>query len=216
MSNKKTDLSTIRREYIAKPMRRAGLLADPVQQFAVWMDIALQALPEDATAMTLATSNKDGMPSARIVLLKQFTDEGFSFFTSYSSEKGVILAENPQAELLFYWKELDRQVRIQGKIKKLEIEQNTAYFNERPLGSRISAAASNQSQVIDSRDSLENIAQLIKDKYPQGDIPCPKYWGGYCLVPNRFEFWQGRENRLHDRFQYQRVENGWQILRLQP
>lgn len=210
------DYTALRREYVATALHRAQLLDDPVAQFAQWMEKATEVSPDDATSMTLATASKSGMPSARIVLLKHFDQNGFAWYTDYRSRKGQELAENPQAELMFYWYGLERQVRIQGTVEKLPLEQGAKYFNERPLGSRLSAAASVQSAVVDNREILEARVEALRSEHPDGAIPHPDQWGGYLLKPVRFEFWQGRENRLHDRFIY-RIENGqWVIERLQP
>ncbi|WP_415885702.1 pyridoxamine 5'-phosphate oxidase [Neptuniibacter sp. QD37_6] len=215
MTNK-GDLTAERREYLAQPLRRDDLIKDPVAQFAKWMDDALEVSPDDATSMTLATASKDGMPAARIVLLKHFDEQGFAWYTDYRSQKGDDLSENPQAEIMFYWYGLERQVRIRGQVEKLSLEQGKQYFNARPLGSRLSAAASCQSHPVESREALEQAVQNLADQYPEGDIPHPPEWGGYILKPTRFEFWQGRESRLHDRFQFNLVDQEWQIERLQP
>lgn len=213
MSN---DYTRLRREYLAQPLHKCELLADPVEQFVRWMETATEVSPDDATSMTLATASRSGMPSARIVLLKHFDQQGFAWYTDYRSRKGQELADNPQAELLFYWYGLERQVRIQGVVDKLPIEQGQKYFNQRPVGSRLSAAASYQSAVVDSREVLERRVETLSSAHPDGDIPHPDEWGGYILKPVRFEFWQGRENRLHDRFAYRKEENQWVIERLQP
>ena len=212
----KGDLTALRREYVAQPLRRSDLAADPVAQFADWMKTATEYSPDDATSMTLATASKTGMPSARIVLLKHFGEDGFAWYTDFRSQKGQELEQNPQAELMFYWYGLERQVRIQGRVEKLSPEQGKKYFNERPVGSRLSAAASHQSSVVDSRETLEQAVAELESKYPQGDIPHPEFWGGYRLIPTHFEFWQGRENRLHDRFTFTQVDGQWQIDRLSP
>ncbi len=212
----KGDLTTTRREYIAAPLSEDGLNSDPLAQFTDWMDTALSVTPDDATSMTLATASASGMPSARIVLLKHFGEAGFAWYTDYRSQKGADLAENPQAELMFYWYGLERQVRIQVRVEKLTQAQGEKYFNERPLGSRLSAAASCQSHPVDSRESLELAVQRLEEQHADGAIPHPETWGGYILKPTRFEFWQGRENRLHDRFQFNLTDKGWQVQRLQP
>jgi pyridoxamine 5'-phosphate oxidase len=210
------DFKALRREYVAQPLNRSDLSADPLQQFADWMQTATEYSPDDATSMTLATASASGMPSARIVLLKHFGVEGFAWYTDYRSRKGQELAENPQAELMFYWYGLERQVRIQGRVEKLSAEQGRKYFNERPVGSRLSAAVSHQSAVVASRESLEKSVETLQLQHPDGDIPYPEFWGGYRLIPTHFEFWQGRESRLHDRFSYTDVEGLWQVDRLSP
>ena len=213
----KGDLTATRREYIAPSLHREDLQSDPLMQFSQWMEQALAASPDDATSMTLATASRSGMPSARIVLLKHYDQRGFAWYTDYRSQKGQELAENPQAEIMFYWYGLERQVRIQGQVKKLSQADGEKYFNERPVGSRLSAAASRQSHPIENRDALEQAVEKLEQAYPNGDVPHPAEWGGYVLIPSRFEFWQGRESRLHDRFQYDQDTNGnWKIERLQP
>jgi len=215
MSNRQ-DYTALRREYLASPLQRDMLQQDPVQQFAQWMEKATEVSPDDATSMTLATASASGMPSARIVLLKHFDQDGFAWYTDYESQKGRELAENPQAELMFYWYGLERQVRIQGRVERLSPEQGDQYFNERPFGSRLSAAASHQSQPVDSRETLEQNVTALADAWPDEDLPRPERWGGYRLIPTAFEFWQGRANRLHDRFRYSLVDGEWVIERLQP
>ena len=211
------DYKQLRREYLAAPLDRDNLDLSPFEQFAQWMDKAVEVSPEDATSMTLATANASGMPAARIVLLKHFDDNGFAWYTDYRSNKGQDLAENPQASLMFYWGMLERQLRIQGTVEKLDYAKACEYFNSRPEGSRFSAAASLQSSPIETRSDLEAKVTALHEQYPDGDVPCPEDWGGYLLKPTRFEFWQGRENRLHDRFTYTLAEGDtWQITRLQP
>ncbi len=214
--NKKGDLTATRREYLAQPLRRVSLNSDPLTQFAMWMEEAIAVSSDDATSMTLATADKHGMPAARIVLLKHFDENGFAWYTDYRSQKGDDLAENPQAEILFYWYGLERQVRIQGRVEKLSQQQGKAYFNQRPLASRLSAAASCQSHPVADRETLEQAVKELEERYPDGDIPHPEQWGGYILKPVRFEFWQGREGRLHDRFQFNLTDKGWDVQRLQP
>lgn len=209
-------LADIRREYDCSSLSRAQLDTNPFKQMNVWLEEAKQAELKDATAMTLATAGSDGMPDARIVLLKQFDETGFCWYTSYNSPKGLQLAENPQACLLFYWREFDRQVRIQGSIEKLSIIEAEEYFHSRPLESQFSAAASEQSQTIDSRATLEAKVEALQNTNTES-VERPKAWGGYRLVPSTFEFWQGRKNRLHDRFHYTINDStDWLITRLQP
>lgn len=211
------DISALRREYEAGGLHRADLSADPVEQFAHWFNEAVAVYADAATAMTLATADAQGMPAARIVLLKRFSAEGFAWFTDYRSDKGRELAENPQAELLFFWPELERQVRIRGRVQKLARAEAEAYFNQRPLGSRLSASVSCQSAPAESRAQLEMAVASMSECYPDGNVPCPEQWGGYLLLPQRFEFWQGRPSRLHDRFIYAReADHTWAIQRLQP
>lgn len=212
----KGDLTATRREYLAKPLLEQDLERDPIAQFSQWMEAAMAVTPDDATSMTLATADSSGMPSARIVLLKHFNSDGFAWYTDYRSQKGADLAQNPQAELMFYWYGLERQVRIQGTVVKLDASQGQKYFNERPLGSRLSAAVSCQSHPVDSRETLEQAVRDLEATHSNGNIPHPEEWGGYLLKPTRFEFWQGRENRLHDRFQFNFADSEWQVQRLQP
>jgi|SRR5210317_256910 len=207
------DVSGVRREYQYAGLDRSALSSDPVVQFSHWMDEALAADPGDATSMTLATADATGYPSARIVLLKGFDQQGFTWFTNYRSEKGKQLEENPCAELLFYWKALERQVRIRGRVIPVSREESVEYFNSRPLGSQIGAVASHQSQPIGGRELLE---QEVERLTKVGSVECPDHWGGFRLVPERFEFWQGRESRLHDRFRYSATDTGWHVERLQP
>jgi pyridoxamine 5'-phosphate oxidase len=185
-------------------------------QFKQWMDAALAAELTDATAMALATADDLGRPSNRIVLLKAFGVQGFTWFTDYRSHKGRDLAANPQAALLFYWREFERQVRIEGNVVQLSREESEAYFASRPLDSRMAAAASHQSMAVAGRNALEQAVMRVQAQYPKGDVPAPEDWGGYCLRPECFEFWQGREGRLHDRFRYTRDAGEWRIERLQP
>jgi len=207
------DVSDVRREYQYAGLDRSALAADPILQFTHWMDEALVADPGDATSMTLATADATGYPSARIVLLKGFDQRGFTWYTNYQSEKGRQLEENPCAELLFYWKALERQVRIRGSVARVSREESVAYFKSRPLGSQIGAVASHQSQPVAGRELLE---QEVDRLQAEGEVECPMHWGGFRLVPERFEFWQGRESRLHDRFRFTATDTGWHVERLQP
>ncbi|VAW58692.1 Pyridoxamine 5'-phosphate oxidase [hydrothermal vent metagenome] len=211
-----TTLSDTRRQYDYSRLTRKQLNADPFKQMQHWLEQAKQAELKDATSMTLATSGENAMPDARIVLLKQLDEKGFSWYTSYASNKGQQLLNNPNACLLFYWRDFDRQVKVQGRVEKLSAEDAENYFHSRPLESQFSAAASQQSQAIDSRQSLEKKLQQLKNINANA-VEKPDTWGGYRLLPSAFEFWQGRENRLHDRFTYLLDENGqWLITRLQP
>ena len=216
MSDTAGDFTQLRREYVSEGITDSTLDADPFKQFTEWFDVACQVRPDDASSMTLATANKQGMPSARIVLLKHFDADGFAWYTDYQSQKGQELEENPQAEILFYWYGLERQIRIQGHVEKLSADQADIYFHQRPLGSQLSAAASEQSQPVASRQVLEERVAQLQEQFTEQVVPCPQRWGGYRLIPEKFEFWQGRENRLHDRFQYRLSDNNWIIERLQP
>jgi len=197
------------------PELRAG--RDPIALFGTWFADATRAgllLPE---AMTLATASPDGLPSARMVLLKSFGDDGFVFFTNYGSRKASELDGNPRAALLFHWAALQRQIRIEGPTSRISAEDSFAYFRTRSRGSQIGAWASDQSAVLDSRDTLEARVRQLEDEYRGNDeIPLPPFWGGYRLVPQRIEFWQGRANRLHDRLLYHRADPGWRVERLYP
>src|ERR1700738_284309 len=188
--------------------------ANPIRQFQSWYDDVLAAGIPDADAMTLATATKDARPSARVVLLKGFDDNGFVFYTNYLSRKAHELNENPQACLLFYWSRLWRQVRLEGAVEKISEEESERYFQSRPLGSKLGAWASNQSEVIDNRETLEERFVELQKRFGE-NVPRPTHWGGYRLKPNAIEFWQGRDNRLHDRLRYRLQENGaWVIERL--
>ena len=210
------ELASLRREYLVKGLNEKELNQDPFKQFQRWLDEALKAPILEPTAMTLATSNRDGKPSARMVLLKNVDARGFVFFTNYESRKGEELLQNPNAALLFFWDALERQVRVEGMVEHTTEEESHQYFNQRPFASRIAATISHQSAVVSSRDQLEKkfheLAAMLKDK----EIPVPKFWGGFRVVPRLFEFWQGRENRLHDRFRYSKQESRWTIERLSP
>lgn len=205
-----------RREYTAPPLRRDTLAADPLQQFEYWFADAVRAELKDATAMALATAGADGQPAVRIVLLKHFDADGFCWYSDYRSAKGREIARNPLASCLFYWREFDRQVRISGTVTKLDSTDADAYFTSRPPDSRFSAAASEQSAAIASREALEARVAELRQRYPDGQVPRPADWGGYRLAPHSYEFWQGREGRLHDRFRFQRRNGDWHVERLQP
>ena len=192
--------------------------ANPIRQFKTWFDEvrASGVSEQDAVSMTLATSDKNGQPSARIVLMKSFDDRGLVFYTNYLSRKANELDENPQASLLFYWSRLWRQVRIEGVVEKISAAESEEYFQSRPLGSKLGAWASNQSEVVDRRETLEARFAELQERFGE-DVPRPEHWGGYRLRPNSIEFWQGRENRLHDRLRYRLQEDGaWVIERLGP
>lgn len=206
-----------RKEYRQNELSEENLEKDPFRQFAHWFAAAEAAGMWEPNAMALATANRAGQPSVRMVLLKEFDERGFVFYTNYLSRKGKELAENPHAALLFWWGPLHRQIRIEGSVARVSAAESDAYFASRPPGSQIGAVVSQQSAVIPNRRVLEERFQALEEQAAGGPIPRPEHWGGYRLAPNRFEFWQGRENRLHDRFEYRLEQNNrWQIVRLSP
>jgi len=207
-----------RKSYERAALDEHGIDPDPFQQFTIWYDEAVAADLPEPESMTLSTATRDGRPSARIVLLRGYDETGFCFFTNYSSQKGQELASNPYAALTFHWVELERQVRIAGRVEKLTAEESDAYFPSRPSQSRIGAWSSPQSSVIPSREILEQFFDEYQKKYSnETAIPRPEHWGGYRAIPERIEFWQGRPNRLHDRLQFSRMDRGpWTLQRLAP
>ena len=210
-------ISDISKDYRLQSLSESDVAANAVQQFTSWWNDALTSEIPEPNAMTLATASSDGLPTARIVLLKGFDDEGFVFFTNYNSFKGLQLQENPRACLVFFWRELERQVRVMGLIEMLTEAENDEYFNSRPEGSRLSAIASPQSQVVENREWLESQVDQLSQQLSGKPIPRPEHWGGYRVRPAIIEFWQGRSNRLHDRLQYTLTEEGsWKIERLAP
>jgi len=233
-------IADIRREYNLAGLRRRDLDSDAITQFRRWFDQAtgtrasgrlrkflitvykslfmIRGVEQlDLNAMTLATADREGRPSARIVLLKGLDERGFIFYTNYNSRKGHELEENPQAALVFHWPEQERQVCVAGQVSKLSAAESESYFRSRPRGSRIGAWASDQSTVVRDRADLERQWKRVEQRFPGEDVPCPPHWGGYVLNPARLEFWQGRPNRLHDRFRYAREADGtWKIERLSP
>ena len=211
-------IADIRKDYKLRSLDESDVAGNPIDQFTRWWDEAIKSNIDEVNAMTLATATKSGMPSARIVLLKGYDANGFIFFTNYESQKGKELAENPQVALVFFWKELERQVRIDGIIEKVTATESDAYFQSRPAGSRIGAWASPQSKVISGRDVIENNYRVFEEKFPdQEAIPRPPHWGGYIVKPHTIEFWQGRSSRMHDRIQYKmEAGNQWTIQRLAP
>lgn len=210
------DISAIRKEYKLKALDESDVHTDPVTQFRVWWTEAIDSSIEEVNAMTLATADSTGKPSARIVLLKGYDEKGFIFFTNYQSHKAADLEKNPQASLVFFWKELERQVRVEGVTEKISAADSDAYFQSRPQGSKIGAWASPQSSVIKSREVIEKKAAEFEKQFAGTPVTCPPFWGGYILKPKLIEFWQGRPGRLHDRIQYTLRENTWEIGRLAP
>jgi pyridoxamine 5'-phosphate oxidase len=211
------DPAASRYEHAAQGLRRRDLDPDPIKQFSNWFTAAIEAGIRDVNSMSFATAGADGKPSVRVVLLKGFDQDGLVFFTNYQSEKGRQLEENPYAACVFYWIELDRQVRISGPAQKTAREESERYFHSRPLGSQLGAWASRQSEVLDARRVLDARMAEMTERYSEGPVPLPPHWGGYIIKPQVIEFWQGRANRLHDRFRYTRqADDSWQIDRLAP
>ncbi|MBV8886144.1 MAG: pyridoxamine 5'-phosphate oxidase [Chroococcidiopsidaceae cyanobacterium CP_BM_RX_35] len=210
-------VADIRKDYTLQGLSEADADPNPFQQFHKWFNQALQAQLPEPNAMTVATVTPDSKPRARMVLLKNFDARGFVFYTNYKSQKGQELADNPQAALVFWWAELERQVRIEGRVEKVSDRESDEYFHSRPKNSRLGAWVSNQSQVIESREVLAARLQELETKYEHQDVPRPPHWGGFRVVPAVIEFWQGRPSRLHDRLQYVRVsETDWVVERLSP
>ena len=211
------EIAALREEYQSHGLRRADLDPDPIRQFTGWFSAAVAAEIRDPNAMSLATATADGKPSVRIVLLKGFDQRGFVFFTNYASEKGRELEENPRAALALWWVELARQIRIDGTVERTTRAESEEYFHSRPAGSQLGAWTSRQSEVIDARRILEARLAELTERFADGIIPLPPHWGGYRVRPETIEFWQGRPNRLHDRFRYTRQpDDRWLIERLAP
>ena len=208
-------IADIRKDYKLKSLSEKEVSNNPYDQFGIWWKEAIESNLDEVNAMTLSTCSKEGRSSSRIMLLKGYDEQGFVFFTNYNSRKGGDIQDKPFVSLLFFWKELERQVRIEGRIEKLEDSYNDEYFYSRPVGSRIGAWASNQSSVLENREELE--ARVAKFTEQYGDtVPRPANWGGYRVVPDKIEFWQGRSSRLHDRVVYNLENNAWRISRLSP
>ena len=210
------DIADIRKDYQLQSLSEADVAASPVQQFGKWWDDAVNSKIDEVNAMTLATADANGIPSARIVLLKGYDENGFVFFTNYNSNKGNELEKNANACLVFFWKELERQVRITGITEKISDKESIAYFNSRPNGSKIGAWASPQSLAVAGKAWLKETFDYYRERFKHGEIPKPPHWGGYRVKPFKVEFWQGRPSRMHDQIQYTLAENKWNIERLTP
>jgi len=209
-------INDVRSVYLKGELRKSQVSNNPIEQFKLWYQQAIDMKIHEVNAMTIATAMPNGIPSARIVLLKEVDNNGLIFFTNYEGRKGKELEQNPNAALLFYWKELEQQIRIEGKVIKTESKESDNYFNVRPLESKMSAIASRQSEVVQNREDLEERwVKCLKDNYEK-KVKRPEYWGGYRLIPERIEFWQGRTNRLHDRILYTKIKSEWKIERLEP
>ena len=212
-----SSIADLRQNYTKAGLSEKDLNSDPIAQFGVWFQQALDADLLEPNAMTLATATPDGKPTARIVLLKGVDERGFVFYTNYESQKGQQLIANPYAALVFLWDKLERQIRIEGKVIKLSREESTEYFHSRPKASQLGAIASDQSRVIPNREVLEQKLAELKTKYQDETVPIPDHWGGFRVIPNHIEFWQGRPSRLHDRLVYDlQSDRSWQIQRLAP
>lgn len=214
--NQPHDFAALREEYSAHGLRRADLDPDPIRQFGIWFTASLEAGIREVNAMVLSTVSEKNAPSSRVVLLKGFDADGFVFYTNYHSEKGRQLKASAACSLVFHWKELERQVRIDGSAKRVSHEESLRYFRSRPRGSQLGAWTSHQSEVIDARRVLDARLAEMTDKFEGKELPLPPNWGGYRVKASRMEFWQGRPNRLHDRFRYLRDGDGWRIERLAP
>lgn len=212
----KSNIADIRKDYKLQTLLEKDVDKDPIEQFSKWWHEAAKSDIEELNAMTLATCNKDGMPSARIVLLKDFSHEGFMFFTNYESQKGKELAHNPNAALVFFWKELERQIRIEGTVEKVSEQVSIDYFLTRPVASQIGAWSSPQSKKIDNREVIESNVTQYQTQFQDTPMIKPPHWGGYIVRPKHIEFWQGRRSRLHDRIVYNLENQHWLISRLAP
>ncbi len=211
------NVADLRKEYTLQGLSETDVHSNPFEQFKIWFDQAIAAQLPEPNAMTLATATLDGKPSARMVLLKDYDQRGFVFFTNYESYKGQQLLENPWGAIAFWWVQLERQVRIEGRIEKVSAAESDHYFQSRPRDSQLGAWVSNQSQVVDSREVLEARLSHLKEEYHNKPVPRPPQWGGFRLIPSAIEFWQGRPSRLHDRLLYRPLEDGsWTIQRLSP
>ena len=209
-------IANLRREYAKQALDEQSVAAEPLAQFRIWFDAALASGIVEPNAMVLSTADADGRPSARVVLLKDIDDRGLSFYTNYNSRKADDIAANPRVSLTFWWQELERQVRVDGRAEQLADAESDLYFASRPRGSRLGAWASPQSAVVASREELEHALEEVETRFGDGDVARPPHWGGYRVVPDVVEFWQGRPARLHDRIRYRRSSDKWLIERLAP
>lgn len=209
-------IANLRREYAKQALDEQSVAAEPLAQFRIWFDAALASGIVEPNAMLLSTADADGRPSARVVLLKDIDDSGLSFYTNYNSRKADDIAANPRVSLTFWWQELERQVRVEGRAEQLAESESDLYFASRPRGSRLGAWASPQSAVVASREELEHALEEVETRFGDGDVARPPHWGGYRVVPDVVEFWQGRPARLHDRIRYRRSSDKWLIERLAP
>jgi pyridoxamine 5'-phosphate oxidase len=210
------DLNEIRKEYTYSQLEIDNLDINPIVQFRYWLNDALKANVSEPTAMVLSTVGNEGIPSSRVVLLKNLDHDGFTFFSNYESRKGIQISQNPNASLLFFWPQVERQVRIEGRVAKTPRHISDEYFQSRPEGSKIGAWSSPQSRIVPSREYLDNLQKDYLQLFKSKMLERPENWGGYKLFPTTIEFWQGRENRLHDRFEYKMNGNIWEIHRLAP
>jgi pyridoxamine 5'-phosphate oxidase len=212
-----SDLADLRTEYMQRGLDEGQMDADPIRQFQLWFDATVAAGHPEPNAMAVATATLDGAPSARMTLLKGLDERGFVFYTNYESRKGGELAANPRAALIFFWVLLERQVRVEGRVERVTAAESDTYFHSRPVGSQLGAAASPQSQIIGGRAELEQAYRALEETYAGREVPRPPHWGGFRVLPQVIEFWQGRPSRLHDRLRYTRApDGGWRIERLAP